>query len=237
VTDPILTILGLSKDYHGLRPLRIQQFTLRAAERVALLGFDRPSAELFVNLVTGATLPEAGSVTVFGRATSTIADSAEWLAIVDRFGIVSDRAVLLDHLSVIQNLALPFTLDIEPPAAEVGRRAAALAAEVGLADARWEQRVADLDAAGHARVRLARALALDPAVLLLEHVSAGMEGDAARALAGDIRVVSTARGAALVALTADERFAHAVASRVLTLDPATGRLSERRRGWLSRRLD
>jgi ABC-type sulfate/molybdate transport systems ATPase subunit len=237
VTDPVLTIAGLSKNYHGLRPLRIQQFTLRAGERIALLGFDRPSAEVFVNLVTGATLPDAGSVTVFGRPTSQIADSAEWLAVVDRFGIVSDRAVLLDHLSVVQNLALPFTLDIEPPPEDVRQRAAALASEVRIAEPAWEHRVADLDAAGHARVRLARALALDPAVLLLEHVSAGVEVGAARELAADIRGVSAERGAAVVALTTDERFAGDVAARVLTLDQGTGRLSERHRGWLRRRLD
>ena len=237
MTETVLTIAGLSKDYHGLRPLRILQFTLIAGERIALLGFDRPSAEVFVNLVTGATLPDAGTVTLFGRPTAHIADSAEWLAIVDRFGIVSDRAVLLDHLSVIQNLALPFTLDIEPPPGEVRQRAAALASEVRIAEPAWEQRVADLDAAGHARVRLARALALNPAVLLLEHVSAGVEAGAARELAADIRGVSTERGAAVVALTADERFAGDVATRVLTLEPATGRLSERRRGWLRRRVD
>jgi ABC-type sulfate/molybdate transport systems ATPase subunit len=237
VTDPILTIAGLSKDYRGLRPLRIQQFTLHAGERIALLGFDRPSAEVFVNLVTGAALPDAGSVTFFGRPTSHIADSTEWLAIVDRFGIVSDRAVLLEHLSVIQNLALPFTLDIEPPPEDVRQRATALASAVGIAEPAWEHRVGDLDAAGHARVRLARALALAPAVLLLEHVSAGLDGDAARELAADIRAVSSERGAAIVALTADGRFAGEVATRVLTLEPATGRLSERRRGWLRRRVD
>ena len=78
-------------------------------------GFDQPSAEVFVNLATGATLPDAGDVSVFGRPTTAIDDSADWLATVDRFGIVSERAVLLDALTVIQNLAMPFTLEIEPP--------------------------------------------------------------------------------------------------------------------------
>ena len=71
-----------------------------------------------MNLVTGASLPDAGSVDVFGHPTSAIADSTEWLAIVDRFGIVSDRAVMLEGLTVLQNLAVPFTLDIEPPSDE-----------------------------------------------------------------------------------------------------------------------
>src|SRR5206468_8505523 len=122
----------------------------------------------FVNLVTGATLPDAGTVSLFGRPTTAISDSADWLAVVDRFGIVSPRAVLLDALTVIQNLAMPFTLEIDPPADDIRDRAVALAAEVGLAEAAWSRPVGDLDAAARARIQLARALALDPAVLLLE---------------------------------------------------------------------
>ena len=51
---------------------------------------------------------------VFGRATSSIADSAEWFATVDRFGIVSERIVLLDQLTAAQNIAMSLTLDIDP---------------------------------------------------------------------------------------------------------------------------
>src|SRR5205085_10561960 len=138
------------------------------------VGLDEAAAEVFVNLVTGATLPDRGVVKLFGRLTTAIGDSADWLALVDRFGIVSRRAVLLDPLSVIQNLALPFTLEIEPPPDDIRARAEALAREVGLAEPSWSRRVGELDAVERARVRLARALALDPAALLLEHVSAAV---------------------------------------------------------------
>ena len=68
------------KDYRGLRPLRIERLTLAAGEQVALLGFDQPAAEVFVNLITGATLPDPGEVRVLGRPTAAITDSADWLA-------------------------------------------------------------------------------------------------------------------------------------------------------------
>jgi ABC-type transporter Mla maintaining outer membrane lipid asymmetry ATPase subunit MlaF len=192
---------------------------------------------VFVNLVTGATLPDEGTVSLFGRPTSAISDSADWLAIVDRFGIVSERAVLLDQLSVIQNLAMPFTLEIEPPPEDVRVRAAALAAEVGLPEDTWSKPVASLDAAGRVRVRLGRALALDPAVLLLEHASAGLEPEPSKAFAADMRSIAARRGAAIIAATADETFARAVAARVVRLEPGTGRLKEEGRfGWLRGRL-
>jgi predicted ABC-type transport system involved in lysophospholipase L1 biosynthesis ATPase subunit len=231
VTAAVLEFTGASKTYGGLRPLRIAELCVAAGDRVALLGFDQPSAEMFVNLATGATLPDAGEVRVFGRPTAAIDDSAEWLATVDRFGIVSERAVLLDALTVIQNLAMPFTLEIEPPPAAVRARAEGLAREVGLAEGSWDLPVAQLDTAGWLRVRFGRAIALDPAILLLEHASARLPRDAVESLGTHIRAVAVRRGIALVAATADERFAKAVADRTLTLEPATGRLNPGRRNW------
>jgi ABC-type transporter Mla maintaining outer membrane lipid asymmetry ATPase subunit MlaF len=231
VTAAALEIAGLSKDYRGLRPLRIQQLTVGAEDTVAILGFDQASAEVFVNLVTGATLPDAGDVHVFGQPTSAIADGTEWLHTLDRFGIVTERAVLLDQLTVLQNLAMPFTLEIEPPPDEIRQRAEAIALEVGLPAERWPLRVADLDGNGRARVRLGRALAAGPALLLLEHASAGMARAAVSAFGASVRQVAAARRIAAVAATADDTFARAAATRVLTLEPASGRLVERRRGW------
>ena len=231
MTAAVLEFAGASKAYGGLRPLRIAELRVQAGDTVALLGFDQPTAEVFVNLATGATLPEAGDVSVFGLPTRAIEDSADWLATVDRFGIVSERAVLLDALTVIQNLAMPFTLEIEPPPDQVRARAEVLAREVGLPDSSWNQPVAALDAAGWLRVRLGRAIALDPAILLLEHASARLPREEVALLGARLRAVAEGRHIALVALTADEAFARAVARRVLTLEPATGRLKEPRRGW------
>jgi polar amino acid transport system ATP-binding protein len=237
VTRAVLEFAAMSKDYRGLRPLRIANLTIAAAEQVAVLGFDQVSAEVFINLATGATLPDAGQVSVFGRPTSAIGDSADWLATIDRFGIVSDRAVLLDQFTVIQNLAMPFTLEIEPPPADVRVRAESLAREVGLPEAAWGRAVAELNAASLARVRLGRALALDPDVLLLEHISATLDRDDVQTFGADVRAIATRRGIALVAATADEAFARAVATRILTLDPSTGRLNEgRSRRWFGGRL-
>jgi predicted ABC-type transport system involved in lysophospholipase L1 biosynthesis ATPase subunit len=232
VTPAVLEFAGMSKDYRGLRPLRIAELRVAAGDHVAILGFDQASAEVFVNLATGATLPDAGEVSIFGRPTKAINDSADWLATVDRFGIVSERAVLLDALSVIQNLAMPFTLEIEPPPDDVRVRAEALAREVGLPETSWTKPVAEIDAAGWVRVRFGRAIALDPAILLLEHVSARLAREEVAALGAGMRAVAARRGIALVAATADDTFAQAVAGRVLTLEPATGRLKEqRRRRW------
>ncbi|HYM21808.1 MAG TPA: ATP-binding cassette domain-containing protein [Vicinamibacterales bacterium] len=227
MTPPVLEIEGLVKDYRALRPLRIQTLSMAAGETAAIVGIDGAGAEVLVNLITGAALPDAGEIRVFGRATSSIADAEEWLAIVDRFGIVSERAVLLEQMTVLQNLAMPFTLDIEPPPPDVHAKASGLAAEAGISDVASRQRVGDLDPAGRVKVRLGRALALQPSLVLLEHATAGIASRDAVDIGAGIRRVAARRGAAVLAVTADEPFAKAVADRVLILEPATGRLRER----------
>ena len=237
VTPPVLEMSGLSKNYQAIRPLRLQQLTVAAGESVAILGLDQASAEVFVNLATGTSLPDAGRVEVFGQTTAAIQDAAEWLRVVDRIGIVSDRAVLLDQFTITQNLAIPFTLDVEPPAPEVRARAEALAAEAGIAASDWSTAVAAVGAAGRARVRLGRALALGPELLLLEHVSAALTAEEAAAFGRDVRAVASRRRIATVAAAADEAFARRVATRVLALNAATGELLERRAtGWFGRRV-
>jgi ABC-type transporter Mla maintaining outer membrane lipid asymmetry ATPase subunit MlaF len=229
-SGPVLELSGVSKDYHGLRPLRLASLTVQQGEHIAILGLDQATTEVFVNLVTGASLPDQGDVRLFGRSTADITDSADWLAVVDRFGIVSPRAVLLDGLTVVQNLAMPFTLEIEPPADDIRRRAVALAQRAGLDESSFDRPVAELGPAGLVRVRLGRALALDPAVVILEHPTADMPKDAIAELAAQCRAMP----AATIVLTADRAFAQAAGDRCLTLEPATGRLAAERSGWLSR---
>jgi ABC-type polar amino acid transport system ATPase subunit len=230
----VLEISHLSKTYGGLRPLRVEQLSLTGTDQVAIVGIDQPAAEMLVNLMTGASLPDAGDIRVFGRATADIKDSVDWLETVDRFGIVTDRAVLLDGLSVVQNLAIPFSLDIEPPSADLRLKAIALAREAGLDESSWDRPVSALGGAARARVRFGRALALGPALLLLEHPTAAVERESATMFGRDIRGVAERRGIATLTLTADGEFAAAVASRVLTLEQATGRLAAPRR-WFGRK--
>jgi ABC-type branched-subunit amino acid transport system ATPase component len=129
---------------------------------------------------------------------------------------------------------MPFTLDIEPPPDDVLQRATALAREVNLAEGTWTRPVGELGPPARVRLRFGRALALDPAILLLEHPTAEVPRSDVQALGREVRAIAERRGAAILIATADEEFATHVAARVLTLDAATGTLAERRRAWWRR---
>lgn len=230
--EPLVAVRGLVKTYNALRPLRVESFTLARGEVVTIGGLDAAAAEMFVSLLTGATLPDSGEVRLFGQATSAVSDSDAWLRLLDGVGILTDRAVLIGQFSAEQNVAMPFTLEVDPLADEVRPRVARLMTEVGIRADAARGAVAEAGPEVQARVRLARALALDPVILLAEHPTATLPRDAVNAFGADLRRAAAARGLAVVALSADEAFARALGGPVLTHEPATGRLAPAR-GWRS----
>jgi len=220
---PFISLSGVVKPFGGPEPLRIASLELGTAEHVVLSGLDALAAEMFIHVLTGAALPGAGRIEIFGQSTHDIQTDTAWLASLDRFGLVSNRAVLLDQSTIAQNLALPMTLSIDPMAADVREVVGRLAAEVGLPAARLDALAGTMNPDERMRAHLARAIATDPVVLLLEHPTASL-GAGGAAFGETLRAMSDARTLAWLAISEDEAFARASGGRVLRLNPSTGAL-------------
>jgi len=227
----IVRLSAVRKPYNALRPLRLNDLVIAAGERVALSGLDAGAAEVLVNLVTGASVPDEGDVQILGHSTAAIADGDEWLASLDRFGIVSPRAVLLDAVSLLQNLAMPLTLQIDPIPDGVAATARSLASEAGIEDSWLERPVAGLPGAVRMRAHLARAVALGPALLILEHPTATLDTWEGRSFGEAVARVAAARNLAALIISEDAEFAEAAATRRLSLHAASGDLKPQRRGF------
>ena len=219
-----IEIVDVTKQYAALRPLRIRSLSVACGERVALSGIDAAGAELLVNLITGASLPDTGDVRVFGRSTADITKGDEWLASLERFGITSERGVWLEGSTVMQNLALPFTLEIDPVPDATKEQVLALGIECDIPYDWLAEPVAKVPAPVRARVHLARALALRPQVLLMEHPTAAIPERERASFGAVVARACEARSLTALAITLDRAFARAAAHRTLTLQPATGEL-------------
>ena len=225
MSDTLIELRGVVKAYQSLRPLRIRDLRVAKSDRLVLSGFDAAAAEMFAYLVTGAAVPDEGHVRVAGRDTRDIATDTEWLSSLDRFGMVTHRAVLLEGMSLAANLALPLTLSIDPMPDDVRARAARDAADVGLASDRLDRAAGELTEEERLRAHLARAVAVGPEMLMLEHPTARLEDPARSAGVGaTLRALADARGFGWIALTEDESFAEAAGGTRLTLNAATGEL-------------
>lgn len=234
--EVVVELQRVSKDYQSLRPLRVEQLTLPRGRSIALVGFDEAMAAVLTDLITGATVPDTGDVIVFGTPTTAISDGDAWLRLLDRFGLLSERAVLVDQFTAEQNLMLPLTLDLEGAPEEIRQRVRRLAVEVGLRADELQRPPGALPPLSRQRVRLARALALEPEVLLAEHPNAPLSADDTPLFAADLSRIIAARRLSAIVVTADRAFAAAVADDVLTLQPATGVLKAVSgwRRWLGR---
>jgi putative ABC transport system ATP-binding protein len=229
---PLIEIQGVGKDHGGDRPLRIQSLSVGARDRVTLSGLNRAEAETLIHLVSGAAVPDTGSVMVAGTDTRSIVTDTEWLVSLDRFGVVTHRAVLLDSLSIAANLALPISLAVDPMPPPVRAAVDDLALAAGLDRATLDRPVSSLDAFGRARLHLARALATSPRLLLLEHPTLELTDEAERqALGRTLRQVADARGLGWLAISDDERFSRSAGGHVWRLAPGTGVLTRRRSWW------
>jgi ABC-type transporter Mla maintaining outer membrane lipid asymmetry ATPase subunit MlaF len=226
----VVRVRQVTKDYRSLRPLRVESLDLHDGQTLALCGFDQMTAEILVDLITAAIVPDTGEVTVFGQPTTAIADREAWLQTLDQFGLLTERAVLVEQFTVEQNLAIPYSLSVENLSANLRERVAALAGEVGFSSLDLGRQSGVLPPLGRLRLRLGRALAINPKVLLAEHPNATLDREDAARFGADLKRIVNARGIAALVLTADQEFARAAADEVLVLHPATGTLKSSS-GW------
>jgi putative ABC transport system ATP-binding protein len=214
MSEVLVSVRKLTKNYQALRPLRVESLEVRRAAIVSIAGLDAQAAEMLVGLLTGAVLPDQGEVHLLGKSTHDVADSEAWLAMLDQVGIVTDRAVLIGQFAVEQNIAIPFTLQVDPLTDDVRPRVQQLAREVGLREADLGRQV------GQSPPEVV-------ALLIAEHPSATLPRGAVKAYAEELARVARTRKMAVLAITADPAFSDALGGQTLTHDPATGALRAR----------
>jgi ABC-type transporter Mla maintaining outer membrane lipid asymmetry ATPase subunit MlaF len=137
--------------------------------------------------------------------------------------------VLLDSASLLQNLAMPLTLQIEPVAPDTAAQVTSLAEEAGIDRTMLDRPLAALDAATRARAHLARAVALGPSLLILEHPTVGFTPGQAKPFGDTVARIASARSLATLIVSEDVEFSSAAADRRLALQGATGELRAPRR--------
>jgi predicted ABC-type transport system involved in lysophospholipase L1 biosynthesis ATPase subunit len=228
---PLIEFAGVVKDYGGASPLRLTGLRISERDRIVLAGLDTAAAETAIHLISGAALPDEGTVRTGGADTREISTDTEWLLSLDRFGIVTARTVLLDGLPAAANLALPMTLSIDPMSDVTRRQVERLADEVGLARERLSIECGRLDPLDRVRLLLGRAIGAAPQLLLLEHPTVALTERSGRAEFGRVlRRVASAHAIGWLAFSDDRDFARATGGERWRVDAGSG-APARERWW------
>jgi len=205
----VLSLRDVRQRRGGREVLRIDALDLAAGERLAVLGPNGAGKTTLLRLLAAIDIPTAGTVLVDGVPTTPGA-----VALRRRVAYATQRPGLLST-SVRRNVELPLSWRRVP---RPQRRAVATAALERLGVAQLAERPAGELSAGEAqRVNLARALALEPALLLLDEPAAALDAESREAFLADVEQALDARTTTVVHVSHRPAEAFRLADRVAVL--------------------
>ncbi|MES2664644.1 MAG: urea ABC transporter ATP-binding protein UrtD [Pseudomonadota bacterium] len=216
----ILEVSGVSVTFDGFRAINNLSFTIGAAELRAIIGPNGAGKSTFMDIVTGKTRPNSGTVT-FGEKSISLLKLSE--AQIARAGVGRkfQRPTVFEDQTVEENLTLALKAPRSPwavlpwrPAPADRTRVQALAGQVGLGDA-LPRKSGELSHGQKQWLEIAMLLAQEPRLLLVDEPAAGMtlaEREQTTALLVDI-----ARTRAVVVVEHDMEFVRRLNCRVTVL--------------------
>jgi phospholipid/cholesterol/gamma-HCH transport system ATP-binding protein len=158
----------------GTRPvLDDLSFEVPAGRAFCLLGRSGTGKSVTLRHIVGLVRPDSGHVFVEGRDVTRLA-SREMAAVRKHMGFLFQNAALFDSMSVGENVAFPMRRHTDWSETDIRDRATRKLEDVGLAQ-EFDKMPADLSGGMKKRAGLARAMALDPSILLVDEPSAGLD--------------------------------------------------------------
>jgi len=218
----MLEAAGLRKSYGTRAAVTDVSLRVRPGEVLGLLGPNGAGKSTTIGMISGLTLPDAGTVALEGAALAVDPDGFR-----RRIGLVPQDLALFEDLTALANLEL-FGALYGIPKPRLRERAAEVLAVVGLRD-RGRDRPSTFSGGMKRRLNIACALVHDPDVLLLDEPTAGVDPQSRNAIFDNLESLKR-QGKALVYTTHYMEEAERLADRIVIIDHgrvvASGTLAE-----------
>ncbi|HWJ35496.1 MAG TPA: ATP-binding cassette domain-containing protein [Steroidobacteraceae bacterium] len=223
MTEPgnkVLEGSGLVKEFiQGgvtLQVLSGASITVRAGERIAIVGASGSGKTTLLQLLGGLDLPTRGTVEIAGSAMNSLNDTERGRLRNQAVGFVYQFHHLLPEFTALENVAMPLLVRREGSAAAKAA-AAAILTRVGLA-ARLDHRPSQLSGGERQRAAVARALVTRPRLVLADEPTGNLDGVNAAQVFELMLELNRELQTSLVIVTHDERLAARLDRRITLVD-------------------
>lgn len=211
-----IRLKGLTKSFGAQRVLDGVDLSVREGETMTVLGQSGVGKSVMLKLIIGLEEPDSGNIEIDGVLLSSLSPD-ELNRIRKTIGFLFQNAALYDSLSVEENVAFPLRRHRKMSEADMRDRVGELLARVGIERAR-KKMPADISGGMAKRVGLARALALDPAIILLDEPTSGLDPITAAEVDDLVRELQKERKISSVVVTHDMNCVKTIADHVAMID-------------------
>ncbi len=209
-TEALVRVRGLTKHFvlegHRIDVLRGVDVDIEEGERVSIIGPSGSGKSTFLHVVGTLDRPSSGSVRIGGRELSEMGSRALASFRNETIGFVFQFHHLLPEFSAIENVAMPSRIR-RISTADADRRARAMLDRVGLGH-RLHHRPGELSGGEQQRVSIARALVMEPRLLLADEPTGNLDERSAEGIHGLLDDMNAELGLTVVLVTHRSELAH-----------------------------
>lgn len=215
---PLLEVDAVGVRFGRQQVLRDISLSIRPGETLAVLGESGCGKTVLLKTLIGLIRPGSGDVQYDGQSLFSL-DERSLAHLRTRYGFVFQGAALFDSLSVFDNIAFPLREHTRITESEILAIVESLLAEVGLPSSAGRKKPVELSGGMRKRAGIARALALDPQVILYDEPTTGLDPIMSDVVNELIVRVRSRPNVTSIVVTHDMRTARKVADRIVMLYP------------------
>jgi phospholipid/cholesterol/gamma-HCH transport system ATP-binding protein len=214
---PVVAVESVYKSFDGHKVLNGISLRVNRGETLAVLGRSGTGKSVLLRLIIGLDTPDSGAILIHGQPIAGLALDRMG-EIRKKMGFLFQSAALYDSLTVQENVAFPLEHHRRDMSkSERADRVRQLLAEVGM-DRDIDKMPSDISGGMQKRVGLARALALEPEILLLDEPTAGLDPISSAEINELILKLQRERRMASIVVTHDLHSARTIAGRLALLN-------------------